>query len=88
MREPSTVSSVRRHGLQRHAEVGGPVAVHGDAQLWLALLVVRLDVREPRILLHALHQQVAPLHEVGILGAAEHHLHGRPHADATSRSVR
>ncbi len=51
MREPSTVSSVRADGLQRDAEVRRAIAIHGHADLRLALLVVRVDVREARVLL-------------------------------------
>src|SRR5690606_36379290 len=62
------------------AEVGGALAVDLHAHLRPRLLVVGVDREQARVRLHALHQDIAPLRDLGVLGAAEHDLDRLPAA--------
>ena len=87
MREPSTVSSVRDTVCSEMPRSAARLRSTATLDLRLALFVVRLDVGQRRVLAHALHQQVAPLDEVGVLRALQHDLHGRA-AAATAEAAR
>ena len=62
------------HALERDTEVRGAVAVDRHADLWLALLVIRLHVRETGIRLRELEHLVGPDGEALVVGPADHGL--------------
>ena len=75
------------HRLQRHSEIGGLVAVDLDDHAWLALQIVGLEIEDAGIFRRdAIHDLVAPLHDFGVVTAAECDRE-RPRAVARERAA-
>jgi hypothetical protein len=62
---------------QRHAEVGGTIAIDRDLQLRLARVVVGIEVGQPGILRSLRQDDVAPARELCVVAAADNHLYRR-----------
>src|SRR5262249_55212361 len=62
------------HRGERYAKVAGAIAIHLDADLRLARVVVGIEVGESRILGRLGEHDVPPLRQLFIVAAAEHHL--------------
>ncbi len=97
----ATAIDIRRHdaraehrleraadGLQRDAEVGRAIAIHGDADLRLALLVVRVDVGQAGVLRGQIHQLLRPVGKLLVVGATQQRQHRLAEAARRDRRAR